>query len=77
MVIDISYMEMVPEAEIYLFMINNKLIVNRRKIANEFSKVIYNKYFGSLASKMNSSVTENGEIMVAKLEPFRCYLSTK
>ena len=52
------------------FIIDNKLIVNRRKIANEF-----NTYFVSLASKMNSSVTETGEIMVAKLEPFRSFLS--
>ena len=50
--------------------IDNKLIVNRRKIANEFIK-----YFVSLAYKINSTVTETGEIMVAKLELLRCYLS--
>ena len=52
-----------------LFNIDNEKVTNRRVIANEF-----NKYFVSLASKLNEAHNELGELVVNRLPNFSDYL---
>ena len=51
------------------FIINNRRITDRRVIANEF-----NKYFISIASKLNDAVCEDGSIAINPLIPFTAFL---
>ena len=51
------------------FIINDQKIINRRTIANEF-----NKYFVSLAPKLNESYSTLGEVLVQPVRTFLDYL---
>jgi hypothetical protein len=51
------------------FIINNKRIIDRRVIANEF-----NKYFVSLAAKMNAALYETGNVGIEKIKSFTEFL---
>ena len=54
------------------FIIDNEKIINRRIIANEF-----NKYFVSVASKLNDTLNENVEIKNGKIPSFNEYIFTE
>ena len=51
------------------FVINNEKIMNRRVIANEF-----NKYFVSLAPKLNDLYSATGQIRLSPIQCFTDYL---